>query len=205
MQTGLKFVLHGVHIGENSMQINKPVAPKFAPKTAKKPNGRAQVQTNQTHEGYKVKIANVSNVAFEGDAKTQCCWWDTQPYDDNLICIPYQHKVTRDPGHPDKHTFKGPGSFCSIFCLWAYLLDEQGRQHHLRDGRLEVAMQLTKVAFRVMFDSSVVLKAAPDWRLLDIYGGPLTIFQFRKASYDKTYVRLPNIIFEPAVLQYLQE
>ena len=200
MQDAMKFVLHGVQVSEAPVP---KTAPKFAPKVKKKVGGR--VQSHQTHEGYIVKVANVASVVFEGENRTQHCWWDTQPYDDDLICIPYQHEVLRDPGHPDKHRFRGPGSMCSMFCLWAYLCEEQRKQYHLRDPRLETAMQLTKVAFRAMFDRDVVLKAAPDWRLLDIYGGPLSIAQFRKASYDKSYARLPNIVFEPAAIQFLQE
>lgn len=201
MQNPMKFVLHGVQV--NDQNANAKAVPKFAPKLKKKTNGR--IQTQQTHEGYIVKLANVVSVAFESESKVQHCWWDTQPYDDELICIPYQHKILRDPGHPDKHEFKGIGSFCSIFCLWAYLCEEQTKQYHLRDTRIETAVHLTKVAFRAMFDRDAVLKAAPDWRLLDIYGGPLSISQFRKASYDKSYLKLGNIIFEPAAIQFLQE
>lgn len=200
MQDPMKFILHGVHASDNSA-AKTPV--KFAPKIKKKTGGR--VQTAQTHEGYLVKMANVISVSFEGEKLVQHCWWDTQPFDEDPICIPYEHRSVRDIGKPTKHVFRGPGGFCSIFCLWAYLMEEQSKQYNLRDTRLETAIQLAKVAFHAMYDTDIVLKAAPDWRLLDIYGGPLTISQFRKASYDKSYVRLPNIQFEPAAIQFLQE
>ena len=200
MQDALKFILHGVHASDN---LPAKPSSKFTSKPKKKAGGR--IQTGQTHEGYLVKMANVASVSFEGEKVVQHCWWDTQPFDEDPLCIPYDYQSIRDIGKSTKHVFKGPGGFCSIFCLWAYLMEEQRKQHSLRDSRLETAIQLAKLAFHAMYEPDIVLKAAPDWRLIDIYGGPLTISQFRKASYDKTYTRLPNVLFEPAAIQFLQE
>jgi len=198
--TPLKFILKGVTFA-NVTPTKAP--PKFTAKPKAKPNGKMQGMT--TYEGYTVKLANVSNVNFEGEHQVQNCWWDTQPYDDELICIPYEFKRVKVLGKPDKLEFKGPGSFCSIFCLWAYLCDEQRKQPHLRDSRLDAAMSNTRIAFNSMFTRDIVLKSAPDWRLLDIFGGPLSIIQFRKSSYDKVYIKLPNVNFNPTVLTYSQD
>ncbi len=199
MESTLKFILHNVH--EEDHQEVKPI-PKFTAKSKKKTGGR--LQTLQTYEGYTIKLANTSCISFEGESKGHC-WWDHHPYDGDLICMPYIHTQIRNPGHQDKHTFIGLGSFCSMFCLWSYVMEEMKKQYHLRDSRIETVIELTRLAFSLMFDTDVVLKCSPDWKLLDTYGGPLSVTHFRKASYDKTYTPLGNIVFKPALVSYLTQ
>lgn len=192
-----KFVLKGVHPGGNS---EPKTAPKFITSKVKPKGGKLKVQSFNTQDGYTVKIANTECVEFSKETgeviKISNCWYDKQPFDEDPICLPYEYKVNTDYKGKKMHKFRGPGSFCSIFCLWAYICDEMHKQYYSRDPRIEKAAQNTKIAFSVMFNSDVILRPAPDWRLLDCFGGPLSITEFRKASYDKTYVKLPNVLFE---------
>lgn len=194
-----RFVLRGV-FPEKPGEV-KPV-PKFVTAKAKgKPGGKIKVQSFNTHDGYTVKIARTECVSFNEEngeeIKSSNCWHDKQPFDESPLCIPYEYEIVKDRLGKKTHIFRGPGCFCSIFCLWSYVFDEMLKQYHARDPRIEKAYQHTKIAFGLMFDvNDVVLKRAPDWRLLDTFGGPLSIAEFRKASYDKTYIKMPSIMFE---------
>uniref|UniRef100_A0A6C0CFS0 Uncharacterized protein n=1 Tax=viral metagenome TaxID=1070528 RepID=A0A6C0CFS0_9ZZZZ len=195
------FVLHGIHLGD--VGITK-APPKFSAPKGKKKATRIKVHSFQTHEGYTINIANTDFTKFESETpKVKYCWWDKCPYDEDLICLPYEYDSKILPSGKIMKTFRGPGSFCSIFCLWAYIVDEQNRQYYARDPRIEKAAQNAKIAFSAMFSSDVILKAAPHWKLLDIFGGPYTIDEFRKASYDKLWVKLENISFKANPESYL--
>ena len=197
-----KFTLHGVNVPDTSVGSSKANVVKYA--AVKKKKGGRSV-TAQSHEGYSVSIANVACVDFENGIKQQTCWWDHHPYDGDPICKPYDYVKKTNLGRSDHHHFTGIGSFCSTFCLWAYMQDEETRQYHLRDQQLDVAKQLTQIAHRAMYGTEVYLKAAPDWRLLDVYGGHLSIQEFRTACYNHSFVRLPDISFRPVGTTYLVE
>lgn len=194
-----RFVLLGVHQEKFGEAKN---VPKFVTSKAKAKGGKLRVQSFNTQDGYTVKIANTECVSFSeegGETLTASnCWHDKQPFDEEPICIPYEYSVKKDHLGKKMHTFRGPGSFCSIFCLWAYLSEELRKQYYARDPRIEKAVQHTRLAFGLMFDDGVTLKAAPDWRLLDCFGGHLPLSEFRQASYNKTYVKMPNLSFEPS-------
>lgn len=192
-----RFTLHGVH-PDKSGEIKQ--APKFITTKGKAKGGKIKVQSFNTQDGYTVKIANTQCVEFSTETgeviKSSNCWHDKQPFDEEPICIPYEYNMKRDHVGKKIHKFRGPGSFCSMFCLWAYICDEITKQYYARDQRIEKAAQNAKIAFGLMFDSDVILKAAPSWQLLDCFGGHLSITDLRKASYNKTYVKMPNVIFE---------
>lgn len=191
--TEIKFTLKGVFLRDLTKKSSK-----FHAKVKKRPQTKIHAKT--TTAGYTVKIANLLSVKFESDNDKQRCWWDHHEYDDSGVCIPYKYERIGQ-----MHHVSGKGSFCSMFCLWAYLLEEQKKQYHLRDFRLEKSIELTQFLFSKMYTDDVALKPSPDWRLLDCYGGHLTINEFRKSSYEKTYTSLGNVVFDPAVIQYLVE
>lgn len=189
------FILHGVHL--EAVGAIK-AAPKISQAKTKKKATRVKVESLQTYEGYTINIANTDYTKFESETpQTKHCWWDRCPYDEDLICLPYEFESRRLPSGKIEMTFRGPGSFCSMFCLWAYIQDEQNRQYHARDPRIEKCAQHARIAFSSMFGPDVVLKASPHWKMLDIFGGPYTIDEFRKASYNKVFVKLGNVSFKP--------
>lgn len=195
------FTLHGVHL--ENVGVTKQ-APKFVAQKGKKKTTRLKVQSFQTHEGYTINIANSDYTKFEGEtAQPKYCWWDKCPHDEDHICLPYEYDSRTLPNGKIKRTFRGPGSFCDMFCLWAYIVDEQMKQHYARDPRIEKAAQNAKIAFSAMYGPDVILKAAPHWKLIDIFGGPYPIDQFRKASYDKLWVKLENVSFKASPESYL--
>jgi hypothetical protein len=199
------FTLYGV-----KKSLCKPLSQtgpiKIAKKSEKKKGGK--IATKETNEGYTLNIAYTGHTDFmpdEHEDDVRVCWWDHHPYDGPRVRIPYKHEriVARDGSM--KHKFHGPGSFCDIFCLWSYLAEEARKIPQLRDVRLDLAIQNTKVAFSLMFPPTVILKERPDWRLLNTYGGHLTIENYRNGTYTKTFIKTPEVVFEGALVQYLTQ
>jgi hypothetical protein len=200
-----KFTLHGV---KNSLckleaQIN---AIKIAPKPKKKEG--AKITTKETSEGYTVDIAYTGQCDFLPNtpgAAVQVCWQDHHPYDGVRIVIPYKHDMHVGPVGAIKHTFSGPGSFCDVFCLWTYLMEENKKIPALRDPKLDMAIQNTKLLWSISFPPTVPLRERDDWRLLDTYGGHLTIENYRAGGIPKTFIKTPEIIFKGALVQYISQ
>jgi hypothetical protein len=197
-----EFTLYGVKKSLCTTSSQSTI--KIAPKSEKKKGGK--IVAKETNEGYTMNIAYTGVASFEpdsNDAKEKICWQDHHHFDGAKVTIPYKHVTEVKPDGKIKHRFIGPGSFCDIFCLWTYLLEESKKISQLRDTRLDIAIQNTKLAFSFMFPETVTLKERPDWRLLDRYGGHLTIENYRIGSYTKTFVKTPEVIFEGALVQYI--
>lgn len=199
------FTLFGVKDNLCTHSAQNPTI-KIAPKTEKKKGGK--ILTKETTEGYIIHVAYTGNAEFLPDVenfKPQVCWQDHHVYDGMRITIPYKHDMVVSATGAIKHKFSGPGSFCDVFCLWTYLSEESKKISCLRDPRLDVAIQNTKLAWSLMFPPTVILTERPDWRLIDTYGGHLTIENYRSGGQTKTYLKTPQIIFEGALVAYVSQ
>lgn len=163
------------------------VAQKFQIKGKKR---GMKIENVTDHSGYKVMIGYMGDTNFNPDCKGHHCYWDGQPFDTRPICIPYKYEYKNNI-----HEFYGPKKFCSIFCMYAYLLEQSEKIHQLRDTRLEKALQLTMLAFKIMFPNENVLKPAPSRDVIDIYGGTKSLDDYRKQDYNKTYYTSGNVFF----------
>ena len=190
----IRFTLKGVFLHNVVKKSSK-----FHSRVKKK--GQTKFQTNRTNEGYSIKTANTLTVKFDqGDNLTNHCWWDHHPFDNDEVRIPYKCEKIDGVYHT-----QGPGSFCNMFCLWAYLREEQKKEYHFRDPMLDHSIELTKFLFEKMYPADTALKAAPHWKMLQKYGGPLTIVEFRKSSYEKIYIPFRNVVFDPTLIRFLTE
>lgn len=197
-----RFTLHGIKASlcKNETQI---VPAKIVPKSEKKKGGR--ITYRDTREGYTVMIASTACVNFEPETggETQTCFQDHHPYDGDKVCIPYVHKKEIKEDGTIRHRFIGPGSFCDIYCLWTYLTEEGKKIATLRDPRLETAIQNTMIAFELMYPQNAILSTRPSWTLLQTYGGPLTIENYRTATYERRYCKTQEVIFDSAAVIFL--
>lgn len=199
------FTLHGVKNSLCKLEGQTSTL-KIAPKPKKKEGGK--ITAKQTAEGYTVNIAYTGDCDFIADTQNlhpQVCWQDHHPYDGVRIVIPYRHEVQVGPMGTMKHTFYGPGSFCDIFCLWTYIMEESKKISSLRDPRLDQAIQNTKLLWSISFPPTVPLKERADWRLLETYGGHLTIENYRAGGLPKTFVKTPEIVFKGALVTYISQ
>lgn len=194
----LTFTLKGVHPSEIADEVKMP---KFVPKTSKSANN-PKIKTRVDQSGQNIVIAYSGNVKFSHEEDLQPenmnCYWCHHGYDTPLICIPNKCTIKDRRYH-----FYGTGSFCSMFCLYAYLRDLENHKDYCQPQWLSTARQLTIVAFAAMYPPEVKLVPAPHWQMLDVYGGPLTIQEFRKASCNKNYILTPNITFNQGALTFV--
>jgi hypothetical protein len=180
----LMFILAGIHGDDRDVPTN--TSHKFQIKGKKR---GMKVENVTDHSGYKVMIAYTGNNDFESDTKSKYCFWDGQEFDGKPICIPYKYEVKNGI-----HTFSGTKCFCSIFCMYAHLTSEFEKMAHNRDSRLERAMQLTMIAFRLMFPNEKQIKPAPKRESIDIFGGALALEEYRRQS-NQNYVNASNVFF----------
>jgi hypothetical protein len=77
--------------------------------------------------------------------------------------------------------YETDGAFCSFNCAMAYIND------HAADPRFRHSRALLVQIYNAVFEPTepVVINPAPSWRLLDDYGGPLTIDAFRETAARK--------------------
>jgi hypothetical protein len=75
------------------------------------------------------------------------------------------------------------GFFCSFNCCYAFIQDNEDNPLYTQSESL-----LKKIYYDLFPSQSVDLSAAPHWRLLQNYGGDLTIEEFRKTFYKVEFL-----------------
>ncbi len=186
----ISFTLHGVlNNGTSSEQTSK-----FVSRSRKKTN--VKIQTFTEDAGKKLRVAYTGNVLFEGETELpeNVCFWDHEPYDTPLICIPLQYSVVNGI-----HKFKGIKSFCRLPCMYKFLLELEKLEVRLRPVWLKTAFQLIKIAAVEMYGKDYVLIPSDHYEFLKKYGGPKTLEELRKETDNKIYLRTPNVQFAPMV------
>jgi hypothetical protein len=103
------------------------------------------------------------------------CWWCCYEFSGMPLPLPLQIVKDRDTG-TDKIRVKGV--FCSFNCMKAYEIDI-GRSH--KSLVYYFFKRMNKIESVV---TKGMIKAAPSKYLLDIFGGPLSIEEFRQNFHD---------------------
>lgn len=164
---------------------------------------------NFVDETRKMHHCLISSIDFSS-GKKYCCFWDrhtftTQPlacpikYVPNVVSRTYFSEITKDKFtvkesiFPDQEIDKSievrketndyyetDGIFCSWNCMWAFILDNKKNPMYADSEYL-----FTRFMFDVMKISRVI--PAPHWRLLEEYGGTLTIEKFRESFTNVEY------------------
>jgi hypothetical protein len=91
--------------------------------------------------------------------------------------LPYKYDDRRD-------LFTTTGEFCSWECMKAFALD----MNTSRSGEIQSFIAVMR---RKTFGKYMVLKAAPKRQALKIFGGPLSIEEFRGCSQQEAPVYVP--------------
>jgi hypothetical protein len=79
------------------------------------------------------------------------------------------------------------GSFCSWACIKAYNLDRGG-------PKLGEYQQYATLMRRHMYGKVIPLKAAPKRQSLKVFGGSMTIEEFRSCD-DPPHIQMPNEVY----------
>lgn len=155
-----------------------------------------------TDETRKIHHCLLSKIDFE--KKNYCCFWDRHPftgpplgcpikYVPNVVSRTYFSEITKDKFtvkesvgsdqvvHPSidvktesNNYYETDGAFCSLNCMLAFIVENK-RNPMYTDSEYLFARFLNDVL------NITKIIPAPHWRLLEPYGGPLTIEKFREA------------------------
>lgn len=113
------------------------------------------------------------------------CWWCCHPFEGETLHMPYKYDDKRNK-------FKVCGNFCSWSCMKSYALDKYG----LNKGSIICGNII--MMRRKMYNHLGSVKPSPNRFLLDVFGGNMTITEFRKnLTIDKGESK--SIIKEPVV------
>jgi len=81
------------------------------------------------------------------------------------------------------------GLFCSFNCCLAFIRSQNSTPLYLNSEHL-----LTKIYYDLFGADATPLVPAPSWRLLQEYGGHMTIEEFRKNFYKIDYFNIDNVL-----------
>ena len=145
-----------------------------------------------TYTPFRLFSANVRQ-PIEWPEKTDvCCWWCCHKFDTVPTCIPALYSL-------EKRFFEVFGIFCSWNCAKAYV------QSGYSSDSSEQLMWMRILAQEVFGCNIDELNAAPPRIFLTMFGGHLSIDEFRKKSHVATTALLhPPLVSYPMVLQELQ-
>ena len=94
------------------------------------------------------------------------CWWCCHPYDTEPLSLPYRYDDLRNK-------FSTAGNFCSWSCMKSYALDRYGiNKGGIICGNIVVMR-------RKMYNHVGTVRPAPNRYTLDVFGGNMTIDEFR--------------------------
>ena len=91
------------------------------------------------------------------------------------------------------------GQYHSFNCMYANVSKELSLNYKIRNSSYSDSQTLVLHMFNQMYPGKK-LKPSPDWRLLDINGGPLSQEDFDTPSYN--FLQTPNIVLVPLKIEY---
>lgn len=126
-----------------------------------------------------------------------CCMFDAHPFDSVPIPLPLSYNSVTD-------TFRVFGCFCSVQCALGFKKSNRSLEHIDTSLFFFFLNKLQDEVGKFIPDGITVHPAPNPYALLDIYGGPMTIEEFRSMS--QSYALQAEIITFPLepVPQFLQ-
>ena len=145
-----------------------------------------------TYTPFRLFSSNI-RAPIEWPQKTDvCCWWCCHQFDTVPTCVPALYSL-------EKRLFEVFGIFCSWNCAKAYV------QSGYSSDSSEQLMWMRILAQEVFHCNIDELNAAPPRIFLKMFGGHLSIDEFRQKSRVATSALLrPPLVSYPMVLQELQ-
>lgn len=108
------------------------------------------------------------------------CWWCCHPFESQVLHLPYKC----DPLTRKFHT---TGCFCSWGCMRAFALSEYS------DAQGSAVCSYVSMMAKQTTGTRVLIKTAPSRWALRVFGGTLSIEEFRDSVRDtRVIVRMPN-------------
>jgi hypothetical protein len=109
------------------------------------------------------------------------CWWDKMPFTTPAIEMPESYY---------NGIFSCTGKFCSWECMMAYNID-------INDENISKRTSLIYYMYKLTYNKDLIIKPAPYWKILDVFGGPISIENYRENlttnMVDYNYIKPPII------------
>lgn len=123
---------------------------------------------------------------FSYDTKTNChCWWDKHPFDTYPVGIPVKYDLKNE-------IFLCDGIFCSLCCAKSFIRENSKNPRYRESPYL-----LKLIYYKLGGKLGDTIPIASDWRVLDIFGGHLTIQEFRGIFCRYSYTQTHNVQILP--------
>ena len=113
----------------------------------------------------------INNKPIVVDNTNICCWWCSERFN-NMPCFLPERITTLK----NKEYFLVFGCFCSFPCAKAYNIN-------INDNRVPIRNILLKQIYEEIFDKDEDIPVAPNKELLNKFGGPLDINEYRNIKY----------------------
>jgi hypothetical protein len=151
---------------------------------AKKPKASLSILSGSCRGMCNVRIDKTGQCT-DWPAKTDVyCYWCCHPFDSTPLPMPHEYDELRD-------IFKVSGNFCSWACMKSY----NGKHTGYRSPIVSLNILLMK---RRLHGKMEAFKGAPPREKLRIFGGSMSVEEFRNVSPTMCYEILPrNMIHEP--------
>jgi hypothetical protein len=151
------------------------------------------MNNNSTYTPYKLFGANMREKIEWPTCTDICCWYCCHDFKSQPVCIPANHNQL------ERH-FEVFGIFCSWNCAKAYI------QQSYSSESSEQLMWMRIMAQQVFHTTLKQFHAAPPRIFLQMFGGHLTIEQFRHTSTVSSAILVtPPLVSYPIVQQEIQD
>lgn len=121
------------------------------------------------------------------------CWWCCFPFEDSPVAIPVRYLKKTDQ-------FSVKGCFCSFNCAKKYIIETKNNQV-VRDRSLV----LLSMMYSKLTGKKNRITPALDREILNIFGGPFTIEQFRDKFQCISRCNINTVPMIPVISQLVQE
>lgn len=114
-------------------------------------------------------------------------------------CHPFQGPPIPMPTRYDDHlrAFHVIGTFCSWECMKAYSLDSHAHSSGRIDATITTFFRKVSTTTSGTRTTSLLLRAAPPRLALDVFGGNMTIEQFRECTKTMAFLPPKLIVHQP--------
>lgn len=104
---------------------------------------------------------------------------------------------SEDEAFPKTDYYETEGIFCSFNCCYSYILQRK------RDIRYRLSLGLLSKIYFDLFNKNLEIVSAPNWQLLENFGGNLTIDDFRDNFSKIEYIDMGNTTKKPVYSKFL--
>ena len=129
-------------------------------------------------------IKNENDLVFnisEDNINNTKCWWCRYSFDTCIVSLPENYINNK---------FLTFGVFCSYNCALSYNID-------INDENISKRSSLLNFMYKKTYNTIPNIIRAPDWRILQDYGGPISIEEFRNNflfnNFEYNYIKPPII------------